>query len=548
VITVEDLRTQTIFDCFDDARLAELSTQMADMILNAGEYLFFEGDPAAFYVLLEGSVELSHTVIRNKHVIAQYKASECFGEVPLLLGSKALSDCRALERVRVARIDQHLFRIFLSYSQTCKATLLKTLMDRVGRAGSLVEELPIPKITLIGDAHDRASSELRQFLTSVRTPYFWLDRTAQHERARSLLGEASDLPAVSAVYINDKLAAISPTLRELARLLELPTEPRHRDYDVVIVGAGPAGLAAAVYGASEGLSVLVIDQKAPGGQAGCSSRIENYLGFPGGISGDQLTERALRQANRFGAEVVITRRVTVLERSGKDWRLDLEEDAPVQAKAVILTIGVDWRRLEARNTERFIGHGVTYGADRSEAPFVAGKDIFIVGGGNSAGQAAMFFSSYAGQVTLLVRGDSLQKSMSQYLIDQLATKTNITVELETEVVGLIGQRCLETIVTQTRRAGTTVSRNAYALFVMIGATAHTEWLPSELARDKSGFLLTGRDLTRAQNWHLEREPMGLETSLPKVFAAGDVRHGSVKRVASGVGEGSTAISFVHQIL
>jgi thioredoxin reductase (NADPH) len=545
MITIEDLRTQAIFDCFGDADLEELITRMADVILNAGEYLFFEGDPAAYFVLLEGSVEISHTVIRNRHVIANYEAGDCFGEVPLLLGSKALSDGRALTRVRVARMDQHLFRQFLGHSQTCKETLLKTMMHRIGRAGSLVEELPIPKIILVGDTQDRTSSELRQFLTSVRTPYVWLDREIHQKRAQDLLG---DITAVPAVYINDQLRAVSPTIRELARLLDLPTEPRDRQYDVVIVGAGPAGLAAAVYGSSEGLRTLVVDQKAPGGQAGCSSRIENYLGFPGGISGDQLTERALRQAGRFGAEVVVTRRVTGLERAGDDWRLHLQDGTPVQARSIILATGVDWRRLEATNVERFIGHGVTYGADRSEAPFVSGKVIFIVGGGNSAGQAAMFFSSYAAQVTLLVRGDSLEKSMSQYLIDQLHTKANIAVELETEVVEVTGQRCLEAIVTHNGGTDMFRDRSAYALFVMIGATAHTDWLPSTLARDKSGFLLTGRDLVRDQDWHLEREPMGLETSLPKIFAAGDVRHGSVKRVASGVGEGSTAISFVHQIL
>ena len=545
MITIDDLRTQTLFDCFDDDHLREFATQLADVILNAGEYLFFEGDPAAFYVLLEGSVELSHTVIRKRHVIVTYEAGDCFGEVPLLLGSKALSDGRALTRSRVAKMDQHLFRNFLIQSQTCKATLLTMLMDRVGRAGSMIEEVPIPKITVVGDTHDRTSSELRQFLASVRTPYVWLDRTTHRNRAQELLGELTGVPAV---YINDQLRAVSPTIRELAYLLDLPTEPKHLEYDVVIVGAGPAGLAAAVYGSSEGLKTLVVDRKAPGGQAGCSSRIENYLGFPGGISGDQLTERALRQAGRFGAEVVVTRRVTGIEQAGTDWRLRLEDGSPVTAKAIILATGVDWRRLEAKNVERFIGHGVSYGADRSEAPFVAGKDIFIVGGGNSAGQAAMFFSSYAARVTLLVRGDSLEKSMSQYLIDQLHTKANVVVELETEVVDISGKRCLEAIVTHNRGKDIFHDRSAYALFVMIGATAHTDWLPSELARDKSGFLLTGRDLMGDQDWHLERAPLSLETSLPKVFAAGDVRHGSIKRVASGVGEGSTAISFVHQVL
>ncbi len=204
MITVDDLRTQTLFDCFDDAHLEELATQLADVILNAGEYLFFEGDPAAFYVLLEGSVELSHTVIRTRHVIVKYEAGDCFGEVPLLLGSKALSDGRAMMRARVAKMDQHLFRQFLAHSQTCKATLLKTLMDRVGRAGSLIDELPIPKITLVGDTQDRTSSELRQFLTSVRTPYLWLDRKTHRKRTQDLLG---DIIAVPAVYIERSTAS-----------------------------------------------------------------------------------------------------------------------------------------------------------------------------------------------------------------------------------------------------------------------------------------------------------------------------------------------------
>ena len=359
------------------------------------------------------------------------------------------------------------------------------------------------------------------------------------------MGEATALPAI---VIDGRLRAVAPTLRDVACLLDLPTVPKLQTYDVIIVGAGPAGLAAAVYGSSEGLSVLVLDQKAPGGQAGSSSRIENYLGFPGGISGDQLIERALRQAGRFGAEIVVTRRATQLEENAAGLRITLEDGTLVKAKAVVLSVGVDWRRLTAKDIDRFIGSGVTYGTDRAEAPFVVGKPIFIVGGGNSAGQAAMFFSNYAAQVTLLVRGDSLVRSMSQYLIDQLASRQNISIESNTTVEETAGDRCLEEIVTLDHVTGQANRRKAHFLFVMIGATAHTEWLPAVLARDKNGFLVTGPDLKVGTNWHSERSPFPLETSIPSVFAVGDVRHGSVKRVAAGVGEGSTAISFVHQVL
>ena len=266
--------------------------------------------------------------------------------------------------------------------------------------------------------------------------------------------------------------------------------PKLQTYDVIIVGAGPPGLAAAVYGSSEGLGVLVLDQKAPGGQAGSSSRIENYPGFPGGISGDQLIEGALRQAGRFGAEIIVTRRAIQLDEDAAGLCITLEDGALVKAKAVVLAIGVDWRRLAAKGIDRFIGSGVTYGADRAEAPFVVGKPIFIVGGGNSAGQAAMFFSNCAAQVTLLVRGNSLAKSMSQYLIDQIASRQNISIESNATVEETAGDRCLEQIVTLDHVAGKTNRRKAHSLFVMIGATAHTEWLPAALPRDKGGFLVT----------------------------------------------------------
>jgi thioredoxin reductase (NADPH) len=315
----------------------------------------------------------------------------------------------------------------------------------------------------------------------------------------------------------------------------------------VIIGGGPAGLAAAVYGASEGLSVLLVERKAPGGQAGTSSRIENYLGFPNGISGDDLSQRAFRQAVKFGAEVVLTREVQeIIPHPDGAYTIGLDGSDRVATKTVILATGVAWRRLEADGVDRFIGRGVLYGAARTEAPTVAGKRVFIIGGGNSAGQAALFFADYASSVTMLVRGEDLKCSMSQYLIDQIALVPGIRVETETQVVSADGTDCLKAIETQ-KTGEPIVRRTADALFVMIGADAVTHWLPSQLQRE-NGYVRTGREVSDQPGWAADRAPFLLETNLPGFFCVGDIRYNSIKRVSSSVGEGRMAVAFVHQYL
>jgi thioredoxin reductase (NADPH) len=329
----------------------------------------------------------------------------------------------------------------------------------------------------------------------------------------------------------------------LAEGVGLQTSPKYDAYDAIVIGGGPGGLAAAVYGASEGLHTLMIEREAPGGQAGTSSRIENYLGFPTGLSGDDLASRALDQAKRLGAEVLVTRDVSGIDATTKTVTLDGGQS--LRARTIILATGVTWRSLAIDGIERLTGVGVYYGAARSEALYTTGKDIFLIGGGNSAGQAAMFFSGYARSVTILIRGSDLAASMSDYLIRQLATKDNIAVEARSEVVALYGERHLEAIDVVNRATGETTRRETDALFVFIGADAETDWLPPEIRRDALGYVLTGRD---AQPWPLERDPFLLETTVPGIFAVGDVRHASVKRVASAVGEGSMAIAFAHQYL
>ena len=314
----------------------------------------------------------------------------------------------------------------------------------------------------------------------------------------------------------------------------------------MIIGGGPAGMAAAVYGASEGLSTMLVEREAPGGQAGTSSRIENYLGFPFGVSGDELSTRALQQARRLGAEIVVTRSVERFDVASSTLTLDGGET--LHARTIVLGMGVTWRRLGIESLDRLTGRGVYYGAARTEASSMQGRDIFLIGAGNSAGQAAVFFANYARSVTLVVRGEALGKSMSHYLIQQLQAKPNVSVALRSEVVAVQGEEQLESLDIVDHRTGKTERTAAAGLFVFIGADASTDWLPPEIARDALGYVQTGLEAARSGRWTAAREPFLLETTVPGVFAIGDVRAGSVKRVAAAVGDGSLAITFARQHL
>jgi thioredoxin reductase (NADPH) len=336
----------------------------------------------------------------------------------------------------------------------------------------------------------------------------------------------------------------------VAQALGIQTAPKCDEYDVVVIGAGPAGLAAGVYGASEGLKTLIVEKFAAGGQAGTSSRIENYLGFPNGLTGDDLAERALKQAKRFDADIALTRSVdSLFKLDNGRYCVELDCGERVTSKVVVIATGVEWRILDAEGVDRFRGKGVFYGASRDESSNVRGKKIFIVGGGNSAGQSAMYFSHYASEVIVLVRGEGLKLTMSQYLIEQIGRQKNIKIAPYTEVVSAEGSDHLESVTFRRRVPGepeVTITKDVDALFVMIGAKANTSWLPKELQRDSAGYICTGRDLT---TWRDQARPaFPLETSLPGVFCAGDVRAESIKRVSSGVGEGSMAIAFIHQYL
>jgi thioredoxin reductase (NADPH) len=364
--------------------------------------------------------------------------------------------------------------------------------------------------------------------------------------------KASRLPLLQ---FPDGTQLVQPTNAEIAEKIGLRVRPEETFYDLVIVGAGPAGLAAAVYGASEGLRTVMVERHAPGGQAGLSAKIENYLGFPAGLSGADLARRAVAQARKFGVEIVTPQVVTGLRAEGSARVVTLGDGSELRCQVVLLATGVEWRRLDVPGIERLVGAGVYYGGTLAEAFFCRDEDVYIVGGGNSAGQAALHFARYARRVTMLVRGDSLAESMSQYLIDQIEETKNVEVRLRTSVVAVQGQERLEAITVLDAATGQKETVPTNALFLFIGGVPQTEPFGSVLARDGQGFILTGADLAgstgdghRPRGWPLDRDPFWLESSVPGVFVAGDVRHGSVKRVAAGVGEGATAVSLIHEYL
>ena len=548
MITARDLESISIFACLEDTERQRLAQKAADIRLIAGDWLLREGDTPYFYVVLEGQFTMEKDILGRAQEIVdfKYKAGDFLGEVPQLLGTKSLISLKADVECRVARFEPQQFHQLIRDSAKCSATIMQMMNERLLRVQQYASQAPSSRVLIVGSQYDVDCRDIRTFLTLNRIPYEWLDRDNQLDRIPSCMPKDLEGPAV--VVDRSFWVPQPPTVRTVADALGLRTRPAKTHYDVVVIGGGPAGLAAAVYGASEGLCVLMVERNAAGGQAGTSSRIENYLGFPSGISGDELSEKALRQAERFGAEMVLTREVTNIERmTDGSYCCELDGGDRVTSKTVILATGVDWRRLDAEGIDRLQGRGILYGAAKTESATVIGKDVFIVGGGNSAGQAAVFFSNYANSVTILVRGAGLELTMSQYLIGQIARKANISVEPFTQVIKAEGEDHLESIVTLTKGSEPR-QRKADALFLLIGANANTAWLPKNLQRDETGFVCTGRDVSDLPGWKGPRAPFMLETNLPGFFCAGDVRHDSIKRVSSGVGEGSMAIAFVHQYL
>ena len=411
---------------------------------------------------------------------------------------------------------------------------------------------PFEGIRVVGTQWAPASHQVKDFLARNNIPYLWLDAEVSEDAKRLIEVTGMTKLGMPCLFFPDGSTLEKPNNRGIAARVGLQTIADKPLYDLIIVGAGPAGLAAAVYGASEGLRTLVVEREAPGGQAGMSSRIENYLGFPGGVSGGDLARRAVTQARRFGAEILSAQEAVSLAAEGPSRTVTLGDGNQLKSRALLIATGVSYRALQATGIERLTGAGVYYGAAMSEGESVRGQDVYIVGGANSAGQAAMYFSQFASMVTLLARGDALSSGMSQYLIDQIGITGNIRVRTKTEVQEAVGAERLEQLVLACDGGRIAETVQASALFLFIGAVPHTDWLGDLVARDRYGFILSGPDVGKngatASLGGQDRPPFLLETSLPGVFVAGDVRHGSVKRVASAVGEGSMAVMYLHQYL
>jgi thioredoxin reductase (NADPH) len=548
VVTADDVGRVAIFAELSEDDRERLAQAAADIRLVPGEYAAHEGGERALFAVLEGTIEAVKLVEGVERVVGERGVGDIFGEVPVTLGTVFPVGFRAVEEARVMRVDPPEYHAVSAVAPDVGKEVGRLAAHRMsgqrGLQGLAAESSP-PRAIVVGHRLNAACADLRRFLDRNQISFTWLqpgDPGAAEQWGGPLPAD-EDCPVIQVV---DGKTVVRPRLRRVAELLGLGTEPESAEYDTIVVGAGPAGLAAAVYGASEGLRTLVIEREAPGGQAGTSSRIENYLGFHDGVSGEELARRALRQARRLGAEILVTREIVRIDSETRQVHLDGGD--VLRARTIIVACGVVWRRLTVEGCDRLLGKGVSYGAARSDAAGTHGQDVHIVGAGNSAGQAALFFSTHARSVTILCRGDGLEKSMSRYLIDQIATRPNITVIPGVEVRALHGDVSLDAIEVGAPGTSETAWLRTDGLFVLIGADTETGWLPPEIALDPKGYVLTGADVTAAGRWSLERDPFLLETSVPGIFACGDVRFGPVKRVAAAVGEGSMAIAFVHQYL
>ena len=515
-----------------------------------GEVLFRAGDTSYdFIVILEGEVEIVDDFAAEARTIGVHVAGRFLGELNMLTGQAVYLSAVVRKGGKVLAIPPEQLKEVVTEEPALSDIILKAflarrwLMMRAGRG-----------LRIIGSRHSRDATRLREFAARNHLPHGWIE-LEEDPKAEALLErfsvKLSETPV--AIWQGEEVLK-NPTNAELARVIGLKVDaPWERTYDLVVVGAGPAGLGASVYGASEGLSTLALDSIALGGQAGTSSRIENYLGFPAGLSGFELASRALVQADKFGARTAVPQEAVGLRREDGHYRIELSEGGEVAARSVIAACGARYRRLDVPRLARFEGVSIHYAATEAEAQRCEGEEGVVVGGGNSAGQAAVFLAERTRRVYLLIRGDDLGKSMSRYLVDRIMDAENVELLTNTEVRELMGEERLEGVVVKDNRSGARRTLGARALFVFIGADANTGWLEEAVELDERGFILTGKALEdsalEGKVWQgLSREPYLLETSLPGVFAAGDVRSGSIKRVASAVGEGSMAVRLVHQYL
>ncbi len=535
-----------IFPTLTAAQIARISPLGGERAFEAGEILFEPGGTnRPLMVVLAGEIEI---LSDRDALVTVHRPGNFSGDVDLIAGHPAVVRARArlggrvlevpAERVRRLIVtDPELSQIFL------RAFILRRALLMTRSAGNVV---------LIGSRHSAGTLTLQEFLTRNNQPYTYLDADHDAGVQTTLEGFGVDVDDVPVLICSGRQVLKKPTVEEAAECLGLNRLSRDVVRDVVVIGAGPAGLAAAVYGASEGLDVLVLESSAPGGQAGSSSRIENYLGFPTGVSGQDLASGALLQAQKFGAELVVARTAAALECGRRPYRIALGPEVAVAARTVVIATGVKYRKPDLPNLSRFEGVGVYYGATPVEALLCQGEDVIVVGGANSAGQAAIFLSEGRRRVYMLIRGPGLSETMSRYLIRRIEETPNIEIKTRTRIVALEGADSLESVTWSDSADGKLTTVPIRHVFLMTGANPNTGWLEGCVALDEKGFVKVGPDLQpsdlAASGWPLRRHPLLFETNRPGVFAVGDVRAGSVKRVAAAVGEGSVCIQLVHKVL
>jgi thioredoxin reductase (NADPH) len=540
--------TERLFPTLTEAQIRRIAAHGRRRQTTKGDVLVEIGDTAPFFVVVRGAIQVLSPTAGAETVIVTHSPGQFTGEANMITGRRSIARSRVSEDGEVIQLDRSDLLALIQTDAELSVILMRAFILRrveliAGGYGAVI---------IVGSTHSAGTLRVKEFLTRNGHPHHYID--LDHDReAQELLDQfhvsVNDIP----VMICGATVLRTPTNQQIADCLGFNEAiDRTQVRDLIIVGAGPAGLAAAVYGASEGLDVLVLEAGSAGGQAGTSSRIENYLGFPTGISGMELTARAYAQALKFGAQVMIAKGAVRLDCRSPLYDVAIGDDATLVARAVIIASGAEYRKPSIENLGQFEGAGVYYAATQMEAQLCAGEEVFIVGGGNSAGQAAVFLASTARRVHILVRKDGLAETMSRYLIRRIEESPSIELRPHCEIVALEGNGHLERVHWRDRKTGAAATSNIEHIFIMAGAVPNTDWLHRCVAVDDKGFVKTGPDISKDElsdaGWSLPRPPYLLETSRPGVFAVGDVRAGNIKRVASAVGEGSIAISFVHRLL
>ncbi|MFZ0204387.1 MAG: FAD-dependent oxidoreductase [Nitrososphaeraceae archaeon] len=548
-LPITSTRIEKIFPKLTQAQMDRISLYGRTRSVQAGDILIEQGDtPMPFFVVIAGKVEIVSPFGTNETLITVHGNGQFTGDVNMISGRRSIVRARATVPSELIELDnKDLLKLVQNDAELSEILMRAFILRRVELIAAGVGDL-----ILIGSIHSAGTLRIKEFLLRNGQPYSYVD-LGQDSDVQNLLDsfqiDANNIPVL---ICRGQVVLRNPNNQEIAECLGFNESiDQTQARDLVVVGAGPSGLAAAVYGASEGLDVVVLETSSPGGQAGSSSKIENYLGFPTGISGHDLAGRAYMQAQKFGAKILIARAARIVC-DQRPYFVEAENGARIPARTVLIATGAQYRKLPLKNLSQFEGAGVYYGATFVERQLCGGDEVIVVGGGNSAGQAAVFLAQTAKQVYVLVRSASLASSMSRYLIRRIEESPNIIVRPHTEIITLEGDHQLDSVRWRNNQSGETEKHNIQHIFIMTGADPNTAWLNGCLVLDAKGFINTGPDLSpenlRATGWSLKRQPYLLETSLPGVFAAGDVRGGSIKRVASAVGEGSTVISFVHKII